>query len=142
MRTARLTAIKADIGRHLTDGSLSVAALAARHGITPRYLHKLFEDDAMTYSQYVLEQRLALACRRLRDPRLASRTVSSIAHDAGFGDLSYFNRTFRRRYGVAVRRPPRLVTGRDVVVPRAARPRPHLNRTRPVPPLRSQVPHR
>jgi len=100
VRAARLAAIKADIGRHLTDGSLSAAALAARHGITPRYLHKLFEDDAMTYSQYVLEQRLALACRRLRDPRLAGRTVSSIAHDAGFGDLSYFNRTFRRRYGV------------------------------------------
>jgi AraC-like DNA-binding protein len=100
VRAARLAAIKADIGRYLTDGSLSAAALAARHGITPRYLHKLFEDDAMTYSQYVLEQRLALACRRLRDPRLASRTVSSIAHDAGFGDLSYFNRTFRHRYGV------------------------------------------
>jgi AraC-like DNA-binding protein len=100
VRAARLATIKTDIGRHLTDGSLSAPALAARHGITPRYLHKLFEDDAMTYSQYVLEQRLALACRRLRDPRLADRTVSSIAHDAGFGDLSYFNRTFRRRYGV------------------------------------------
>jgi AraC-like DNA-binding protein len=109
VRAARLAAIKADIGRYLTDGSLSAAALAARHGITPRYLHKLFEDDAMTYSQYVLEQRLALACRRLRDPRLASRTVSSIAHDAGFGDLSYFNRTFRHRYGVTpsgAREPP------------------------------------
>jgi len=54
----------------------------------------------MTCSQYVLDQRLALAYRRLRDPRLAGRTVSSIAHDAGFGDLSYFNRTFRHRYGV------------------------------------------
>jgi AraC-like DNA-binding protein len=100
VRAARLAAIKADIGRHLTDSSLSVAALAARHGITPRYLHMLFEDDAMTYSQYVLDQRLALAHRRLRSPRLAGRTVSSIAHEAGFGDLSYFNRTFRRRYGV------------------------------------------
>jgi AraC-like DNA-binding protein len=88
------------IGRHLTDGSLSAAALAARHGITVRYLHKLFEDDAMTYSQYVLDQRLALAYRRLRHPRFTGRTVSSIAHDAGFGDLSYFNRTFRRRYCV------------------------------------------
>jgi AraC-like DNA-binding protein len=100
VRAARLTAIKADIGRHLTDSSLGVAALAARHGITPRYLHKLFEDEAMTYSQYVLDQRLALAYRRLRSPRLAARTVSSIAHDAGFGDLSYFNRTFHRRYGI------------------------------------------
>ena len=99
-RAARLAAIKADVGRHLTDSSLGVAALAARHGITPRYLHKLFEDDAMTYSQYVLDQRLALAYRRLRSPRSAARTVSSIAHDTGFGDLSYFNRAFRRRYGI------------------------------------------
>jgi AraC-like DNA-binding protein len=71
VRAARLTAIKADIGRHLTDSSFGVAALAARHGITPRYLHKLFEYDAMTYSQYVLDQRLALAYRRLRSPRSA-----------------------------------------------------------------------
>jgi AraC-like DNA-binding protein len=51
-------------------------------------------------TQYVLDQRLALAYHRLRHPRFAGRTVSSIAHDAGFGDLSYFNRTFRRRYSV------------------------------------------
>jgi AraC-like DNA-binding protein len=101
VRAARLTAIKADIGRHLTDSSLSVAALAARQGITPRYLHKLFEDDAMTCSQYILDQRLALAYRKLRNPRFTARTISSVAHDAGFGDLSYFNRTFRRRYGIA-----------------------------------------
>jgi AraC-like DNA-binding protein len=100
VRAARLSAIKADIDRHLTDGSLTAAAIAARHGITVRYLHMLFEDDAMTYSQYVLDQRLALAYRRLRHPRFARRTVSAIAHDAGFGDLSYFNRTFRRRYSV------------------------------------------
>jgi AraC-like DNA-binding protein len=35
----------------------------------------------------------------LTDPRCSERTVSSIAFDAGFGDLSYFNRAFRRRYG-------------------------------------------
>ena len=55
----------------------------------------------MTFSQYVLDQRLALAYRKLRDPRFSARTISSVAHDAGFGDLSYFNRTFRRRYGIA-----------------------------------------
>jgi len=110
VRAARLAAVKADIGRHLTDGTLSAAALAARHGISVRYLHKLFEDEELTYSQYVLGQRLALACRRLRHPGFATRTISSIASDAGFGDLSYFNRAFRRRYGVtpseARRSPP------------------------------------
>ena len=35
----------------------------------------------------------------LSDPRLAERTISAIAYDAGFGDLSHFNRAFHRRYG-------------------------------------------
>ena len=100
VRAARLAVIKADIERHLTDGSLTAAGLAARHRISARYLHKLFEDEEMTYSQFVLHRRLALAYRKLRQPRYATRTISSIANDTGFGDLSYFNRTFRRRYGI------------------------------------------
>jgi AraC-like DNA-binding protein len=35
----------------------------------------------------------------LTDPRWADRSVASIAFDAGFGDLSYFNRSFKRCYG-------------------------------------------
>ena len=100
VRAARLAAIRADAGRHLTDPGLTVAAVAARHGITPRYLHMLFEDEGVTFAQFVLHERLALAYRRLRDPRYAGRTVSAIAYGAGFGDLSWFNRAFRRRYSV------------------------------------------
>ena len=100
VRAARLAAVKADIEKHLTDGSLTVATLAARHRISARYLHKLFEDEEITYSRFVLDRRLALAYRTLRQPRSATRTISSIASDTGFGDLSYFNRTFRRRYGI------------------------------------------
>jgi AraC-like DNA-binding protein len=47
----------------------------------------------------VLDQRLARAYRLLGDPRCADHTVSAIAFAAGFGDLSYFNRVFRARYG-------------------------------------------
>ena len=100
VRAARLAVIKADIERHLTDDSLTVASLAARHRISARYLHKVFEDEELTYSQFVLDRRLALAYRKLRQQRYATRTISSIANDTGFGDLSYFNRTFRRRYGI------------------------------------------
>jgi AraC-like DNA-binding protein len=100
VRAARLAAIKADIERHLTDSTLTAAALAARHRISTRYLHKLFEDEEMTYSQFVLDRRLTLVYRKLRNPRFATRTISAIANDAGFNDLSYFNRTFRRRYEI------------------------------------------
>jgi AraC-like DNA-binding protein len=33
------------------------------------------------------------------DPRYAGRSISAVTYEAGFGDLSYFNRTFRRRCG-------------------------------------------
>jgi AraC-like DNA-binding protein len=95
---ARLRAIMADICAHLTDGELSVAHVAQRQRVTPRYVHRLFENEGLTFSSFVLGQRLARAHRMLSDPRLADRAIGSVAFDVGFGDLSYFNRTFRRRY--------------------------------------------
>jgi AraC-like DNA-binding protein len=95
---ARLRAIMNDISAHLGDGDLSVAEVARRHRVTPRYIHKLFENEGLTFSSFVLGQRLSRAHRILSDPRLACRNISSVAFDVGFGDLSYFNRAFRRRY--------------------------------------------
>jgi AraC-like DNA-binding protein len=98
VRAARLRGIKQDLARNLADGEVSVAAIAARHRVSPRYLRKLFESEGVTFTEYVLEQRLALAHRLLSDPQRASEKVASVAFAAGFGDLSYFYRAFRRRY--------------------------------------------
>ncbi len=95
---ARLRAIMTDISAHLGDGDLSVAEVARRHRLTPRYIHKLFENEDLTFSSFVLGQRLSRAHRILSDPHLSDRNISSVAFDVGFGDLSYFNRAFRRRY--------------------------------------------
>jgi AraC-like DNA-binding protein len=98
VRAARLQSIKSDIVANLANGSLTVADVAARQRVTPRYVHKLFEDEGTTFTQFILRQRLDRAYRMLRDQRFAMHSITSIAFDAGFGDLSYFNRTFRRRY--------------------------------------------
>jgi AraC-like DNA-binding protein len=101
VRAARLYAIKQDIARSLDQPGLSVAALANRYRCTPRSLQRLFETEGTTLTEYVLLQRLARAHRLLVDPRRVGEKISAIAFDCGFGDVSYFNRVFRRHYGAA-----------------------------------------
>ena len=101
VRAARLRAMKADVIGHLGDPDLHVAAVAVRHGVTPRYVQKLFEADGTTFSQFLLDQRLAHVRRMLSGAQSADHNISAIAFAAGFGDLSHFNRAFRRRYGEA-----------------------------------------
>jgi AraC-like DNA-binding protein len=99
VRAARLRAIKNDIAAHLTDSDLAPAAVAKRQRISDSYIRKLFESEGTSFSQFVLSRRLARAYRMLTDSRWADRSIASIAFDNGFGDLSYFNRTFKRCYG-------------------------------------------
>jgi AraC-like DNA-binding protein len=99
LRVARLRAIKADIAEKLASPNLSVQAVAMRQGVSPRYVQIMFEEEGTTFSQYVIGQRLARAYRFLTDPRFADRSITSVAFDVGFGDLTYFNRVFRRYYG-------------------------------------------
>jgi AraC-like DNA-binding protein len=100
-RAARLKAIKDDIAQSLGDETLSVRSLAARHRLSPRQMQRLFEDSGVTFTEYVIAQRLARAHALVSDPRHRGRTLTAIAFDVGFSDLSYFNRTFRRRYGAS-----------------------------------------
>jgi AraC-like DNA-binding protein len=95
---ARLGAIKMDIAANVTNPDLTIGAIAARHGISQRAISMLFNREATTFSDFVLEQRLARVHRLLVDPLFADRTISSIVLESGFGDISYFNNAFRRRY--------------------------------------------
>jgi len=101
VRAARLREIKAHIAGNLGSGELSLAAVAARHRLQVRYVQRLFEAEGVTFSEFVLGERLASAQRLLTDPRLFHRPIGEIALHAGFADLSYFYRAFRQRYGAA-----------------------------------------
>jgi AraC-like DNA-binding protein len=96
---ARLRAIKATIIRDLTRHDLSIAAVGAQHRLTTRHIQRLFENEGTTFSRFVLDRRLARIHAVLTDPGQAHKNVGAIIFDGGFGDVSYFNRAFRRRYG-------------------------------------------
>jgi AraC-like DNA-binding protein len=102
LRAARLHALKEDIASNLT-ADVSATALARRHQVSPRYIHKLFEAEGTTVSQYVLGLRLEAVWRRLVDPGQRDRTIAEIVYAAGFGDISTFNRAFRVRFGMTPR---------------------------------------
>jgi AraC-like DNA-binding protein len=96
---ARLREIKSDIAANLSRDDLSVVEIALKQRVTPRYVQLLFENEGTTFTEFVRNARLYRAHRMLMDPRLADRSISAIAFDVGFSDLSYFNRAFRRRFG-------------------------------------------
>lgn len=98
-KAARLAAIRADILRTLGRNDLSTDLIAARHGISPRYVRKLFEEDGSSFSAFVLCERVAKAHRMLIDRRYGHLNIAQIANESGFGDISYFNRAFRRHFG-------------------------------------------
>ena len=100
IRAARLHAAKAYIAENLQSPGLSLGEIAGRLGISPRSVQALFEAEGTTFSRFALEERLLRAYRRLTGPLSAGRSITAVAFEAGFNDLSYFNRTFRRRFGL------------------------------------------
>ena len=98
---ARMRSIKAYILSDLGNPALTTATVAAHHGISASYVRKLFKAEETSFTEFVLTQRLAAAYQMLTDLRFIDRSISRIAHDAGFNDISHFNRSFRRLYGAS-----------------------------------------
>jgi AraC-like DNA-binding protein len=62
-------------------------------------VRKLFEEEGSSFSSFVLAERLRAVRRMLVDRRYVHLNIAQIAHESGFGDVSYFNRAFRRHFG-------------------------------------------
>ena len=94
------TEIAKDIRRNLTDPNLSLNWMAERHETTSRALRNLFYARNDSFTQWVLAARLDLAKEMLSEPQYDHMNVASIALESGFGDISWFQTVFRRRFGM------------------------------------------
>lgn len=101
LRAARLAAIIADLQKSYTSQSLTPSDVATRQGISTRYLHALLQETGHSFSDRVQELRLQHACAMLASARSAHLKIIDIAMASGFSDVSYFNRCFRRRFGMS-----------------------------------------
>jgi AraC-like DNA-binding protein len=96
---ARLDLMKADVLKNLEKNSLTIEAIARTNGVSRRQAQRMFAASGTTFTEFVLEQRLLLSRRLLLHETANRRKISDIAFAAGFNDLSYFHRSFKRRFG-------------------------------------------
>ncbi len=98
LRAVRLKAVLAILQKRFTEPEFSAQKLAAAAGLSERYVNELLYEAGTSFTMRLTELRLRKAADLLQ--RAGWRRVSDIAFDCGFNDLSYFNRCFRRRFGL------------------------------------------
>jgi AraC-like DNA-binding protein len=98
-RRAVETALWIDANSHQ---QIDLERAAGETGISPFHFLRLFANViGATPHQYLVRSRLRHAARLLADGGLS---ITDVAYDVGFGDLSNFVRTFHRAAGISPRR--------------------------------------
>ncbi|MFK0165030.1 helix-turn-helix domain-containing protein [Rhizobium sp. NPDC090279] len=89
------------IDRYGADPAFGPRELANRLNVSERMLQRHFQALGETPGHRLLNRRLEIAYGRLcaRTAEMAGDGIAAIAYDAGFNDLSYFYREFRKKYG-------------------------------------------
>lgn len=103
-REQLLAQVKVYIQEHMHDRGLGPATIAAAFGISTRSVHMLFETEPMTVGRYIRAQRIAACRRTLESQELARASLTDVALQWGFYDLSHMTRCFRDEYGEPPRR--------------------------------------
>ena len=83
--------------RRFAEPDFSAQKLAVAARLSERYVNELLYEAGASFTVRLNELRLRKAADLLARPE---GRISDIAFDCGFNDLSYFNRCFRRRFGL------------------------------------------
>ena len=83
---------------HIADENFGVGNLASLFGLsTSQTLRKVKAATGKSVNQYIREVKLAEAAKLIQETDFTS---AEIAYMVGFSSPSYFNKTFRKRYGI------------------------------------------
>ncbi|MCA1454442.1 AraC family transcriptional regulator [Bradyrhizobium sp. BRP22] len=100
LRASRIHDIIAEIERGFMNAGFSAAHVARHLGLSTRYVQDLLHETGQSFTERLLERRLQQARHMLASERGDRLKISEIALACGFGEVSYFNQRFRRRFGV------------------------------------------
>jgi AraC-like DNA-binding protein len=100
LRAVRLKAVLTILEKRFAEPDFSAHKLAAAAGLSERYVNELLYEAGASFTTRLTELRLRKAADLLTRAGGGGSRISDIAFDCGFNDLSYFNRCFRRRFGL------------------------------------------
>lgn len=95
-----LALIRNHIDMNFANPDLCPTQVAAAFDISVRYLHRLFAATEITFTEYLIEQRLKQARHMLAAPEHCHQKILSIAYNCGFRNINHFGLRFRARFGV------------------------------------------
>ncbi|WP_327284443.1 MULTISPECIES: helix-turn-helix domain-containing protein [unclassified Streptomyces] len=98
---ALMERINSFIDHNLGDPQLTPSAVAARHGISLRWLQLLFREQGQTVAAGIRQRRLERCRADLAAPGLLTSPVHAVARRWGFTNPAVFSRTFREAYGAS-----------------------------------------
>ena len=97
LRAVRLKAVLDILQQRFAEPDFSAQKLAEAAGLSERYVNELLYGAGASFTMRLNELRLRKAADLLARGK---GRISDIAFECGFNDLSYFNRCFRRRFGL------------------------------------------
>jgi AraC-like DNA-binding protein len=90
--------IKTYILSDLRNPELSIDRIATALHCTKRYLHKVFQPEGVSLSDYIWQSRLDRCRNELLDAKHEARSVTDIAFSWGFSSSSHFSTAFKQRF--------------------------------------------
>lgn len=90
-----------EIGIRVGDTELKGEDLAAALGMSRSKLYRLTREAGTTVEKLVIDTRLGHVARRIETLREGEATLTAIAFECGFNDMSHFSRCFKRKFGIS-----------------------------------------
>jgi AraC-like DNA-binding protein len=101
LRAARIASVMTRIQEGFADQQFSTRVVARQLGLSVRYVQDLLQGSGLSITDRIMELRLEKARTLLLEDRTSSLKISDVAMSCGFNELSYFHRSFRRRFGAS-----------------------------------------
>jgi AraC-like DNA-binding protein/mannose-6-phosphate isomerase-like protein (cupin superfamily) len=109
-RQIMLIRIKQYIKSVMNDPELNATKIAEATGLSKRYINNLFNEENTSLMHYLIEQRLELCRYYLSSVFYTHLSVTQIAMQYGFNNMSHFSRIFKKYYGYSPRAYRQLFT--------------------------------